>query len=54
MAKQLGKATLWLGVWEHNEAALAFYSAQGFYKIGEHPFDMAGDIQTDWLLQKEL
>lgn len=54
IAKQLGKITLWLGVWEHNGSALAFYKALGFYKVGEHPFDMAGDIQTDWLLKKDL
>jgi len=54
IAKQLDKATLWLGVWEHNDSALAFYGGLGFYKIGEHPFNMGGDIQTDWLLKKDL
>lgn len=54
LAQQFNKSALWLGVWEHNVPALAFYQAQGFHKIGEHPFDMAGDIQTDFLLKKEL
>lgn len=54
IAKQLGKSAVWLGVWENNLPALAFYKAQGFYQIGEHPFDMGGDIQTDLLLKKDL
>jgi ribosomal protein S18 acetylase RimI-like enzyme len=54
LAEQLKKSALWLGVWEGNLAALAFYETQGFYKIGEHPFDMAGDIQTDLLLKRDV
>ena len=54
LAKQSRKSSLWLGVWEGNLAALAFYKAQGFYKIGEHPFNMGGDMQTDLLLKKDL
>jgi ribosomal protein S18 acetylase RimI-like enzyme len=54
LAKQSDKSSLWLGVWEGNLTALAFYKAQGFYQVGEHPFDMGGDIQTDLLLKKDL
>jgi len=54
VAKKLNKHSVWLGVWEDNARALAFYKAQGFYQIGEHPFDMGGDIQTDLLLKKDL
>lgn len=54
IALQEGKSSIWLGVWEGNATALAFYQAQGFYKIGEHPFDMGGEIQTDFLLMKDL
>jgi len=54
LARELGKSSVWLGVWENNFSALAFYKAQGFYKIGEHPFDMGGDIQTDLLFKKDL
>jgi len=43
-----------LGVWENNISALHFYKKMGFYQIGAHPFNMAGDIQTDLLLQKDL
>ena len=54
LAKQLSKSSVWLGVWEGNTSALAFYKAQGFYQIGEHPFDMGGDIQTDLLFKKDI
>ena len=54
LAKQSNRSSLWLGVWEGNFSALAFYKAQGFYKIGEHPFDMGGDIQTDLLFKKDI
>lgn len=54
LAKHLDKSAVWLGVWENNLPALAFYNAHGFQKIGEHPFDMAGDIQTDLLLKKSI
>jgi len=54
LADRLDKSSVWLGVWEGNHRALAFYQSQGYYKIGEHPFDMAGDIQTDLLLRKDL
>lgn len=54
LARKSSKTAMWLGVWEENIAALAFYKAQGFYQVGEHPFDMGGDIQTDLLLQKNI
>lgn len=54
LAHKLDKESLWLGVWEGNLGALAFYKKQGFYQIGEHPFDMGGDIQTDLLFKKDL
>ncbi|WP_041766712.1 GNAT family N-acetyltransferase [Psychromonas ingrahamii] len=54
LARQENKEFIWLGVWENNIPALHFYKKMGFYKIGTHPFNMAGDIQTDLLLQKDL
>ncbi|WP_022942066.1 GNAT family N-acetyltransferase [Psychromonas hadalis] len=54
LAKKSNYASLWLDVWEGNCAALAFYKKQGFYQIGEHPFDMGGDIQTDLLFKRDL
>lgn len=53
-AKELKKEILWLGVWEKNDKALAFYLKWGFEKFGEHPFLLGDDIQTDWLMKKDL
>ncbi|MFM9911815.1 MAG: N-acetyltransferase family protein [Chitinophagaceae bacterium] len=54
MAKEMNRAILWLGVWEHNDRAIAFYTKWGFEKFGEHEFVLGTDIQTDWLMKKEL
>lgn len=53
-ANQQHKQYLWLGVWENNFPALAFYKKMGFEQFGKHDFDMGGDIQTDLLLKKVL
>lgn len=46
--------TLWLGVWEHNHRAIAFYQKNGFQKFSEHTFMLGEDPQTDWLMKKKL
>lgn len=51
-ARQLGKTALWLGVWEHNEAARAFYGKIGFRQVGSHVFQLGADPQTDLILVK--
>ena len=35
-ARELGGRNLWLGVWERNARAIAFYSKMGFTKVGSH------------------
>lgn len=52
MAK--GKKVVWLGVWEHNHHAIAFYEKCGFKRFGEHIFMLGKDPQTDWLMKKTL
>ncbi|MDO6434651.1 GNAT family N-acetyltransferase [Flavitalea sp. BT771] len=49
-----GKKWLWLGVWEHNHRAIAFYTKWGFEKFGDHPFILGSDTQTDWWMRKPL
>jgi ribosomal protein S18 acetylase RimI-like enzyme len=44
----------WLGVWEHNYAAQAFYQKFGFERFSEHIFMLGDDPQTDWLLKRDL
>lgn len=54
MATQKNFKTIWLGVWEHNERAIEFYKRWGFQKFSIHPFILGDDVQTDWLMKKEL
>lgn len=44
---------IWLGVWEHNEKAKAFYKKFGFEDTGAtHPFPIGNTPQTDiWLIK---
>jgi diamine N-acetyltransferase len=48
-AKELGGRHLWLGVWERNPRAIAFYVKSGFAKVGSHVFIVGSDRQTDWV-----
>ena len=45
---------IWLGVWEHNEKAIKFYTAKGFEKFGSHVFVLGDDKQTYFLMKKYL
>ena len=45
---------VWLGVWEKNFRAQAFYQKWGFRKFGEHVFQMGDDPQIDWLFCRKL
>jgi diamine N-acetyltransferase len=53
-ARARGAQTLWLGVWEHNPRAVAFYEKYGFVRVGEHTFALGSDLQTDWLFARPL
>ena len=46
------KPVIWLGVWEQNERAIAFYHHWGFEKFDTHIFQLGEDAQTDWLMKK--
>ena len=41
---------LWLGVWEHNPRALAFYAKLGFGIIGDHSFMLGTLMQRDLVM----
>lgn len=51
-AMQLGADVVWLGVWEHNPRAIAFYRKWGFEVVGEHVFMMGDDPQRDLLMRR--
>jgi ribosomal protein S18 acetylase RimI-like enzyme len=49
-ARRRGATSLWLGVWERNARAQAFYRRHGFGKVGRHTFVVGNDPQTDDVL----
>lgn len=53
-AKQLNKEKVWLGVWEKNDNAIAFYERMGFVKNGSHTFYLGDDAQVDYIMVKSL
>jgi diamine N-acetyltransferase len=53
-AMELGGTHMWLGVWERNPRAVAFYRKSGFVKVGAHEFVVGSDVQTDWVFLAPL
>jgi diamine N-acetyltransferase len=53
-ADAAGCAVLWLGVWERNARALAFYRKWGFQVAGEHTFKVGDDPQRDLLMRRDV
>ncbi|MEM9501372.1 MAG: GNAT family N-acetyltransferase [Pseudomonadota bacterium] len=45
---------LWLGVWEENPRAIAFYERNGFERFGRHVFMMGNEAQTDILMRRRV
>ena len=53
-ARLRGARTLWLGVWEKNARARAFYAKCGFTDVGDHLFFFGTDPQTDLVMASSL
>jgi diamine N-acetyltransferase len=53
-AREAGHETIWLGVWERNERAQAFYRKWNFRTVGEHMFKLGSDLQRDLLMERPL
>jgi ribosomal protein S18 acetylase RimI-like enzyme len=49
-----GADCVWLGVWEHNPRARAFYGKYGFATVGEHEFLFGHESQRDLVLCRPL
>lgn len=49
-ARRRGATSLWLGVWERNERAKAFYARHGFSQVGRQVFVVGSDPQTDHVM----
>jgi ribosomal protein S18 acetylase RimI-like enzyme len=54
IARSEGFETVWLGVWEHNHRAQAFYRKYGFVPVGAHDFVLGTDVQTDLVFARPL
>jgi ribosomal protein S18 acetylase RimI-like enzyme len=54
IARHRHREYIWLGVWEKNDKAVRFYERNGFKRFGEHVFMLGDDIQTDWLMFREI
>ncbi|EFU40598.1 PaiA [Paenibacillus vortex V453] len=52
IAVESNKKKLWLGVWEKNENAIAFYEKMGFVQTGTHTFYMGDERQIDFIMSK--
>lgn len=53
-ARQSGHQTVYLGVWENNHRAIAFYRKCGFEIVGSHAFHMGAEAQNDFLMERRL
>jgi GNAT superfamily N-acetyltransferase len=54
VARERGHDVLWLGVWERNTRAIAFYKRWGFTEVGEMIFQLGGDPQRDEVMALRL
>lgn len=52
IAMERNKKSIWLGVWERNENAIAFYKKMGFVQTGTHSFYMGDEEQKDFIMTK--
>jgi diamine N-acetyltransferase len=54
IATESNKKEIWLGVWEKNVNAIAFYKKLGFVQTGAHAFYMGDEEQIDLIMKKAL
>ena len=53
-ALRRGGATICLSVWQHNPRAIRFYEKIGFRTAGTQPYVLGNDVQTDWVMVRDL
>ena len=53
-AVELGGRTVWLGVYDRNVHAVAFYEAWGFRQVGTHEFEFGGQIYADPVMARAV
>lgn len=53
-ARRRDARTLWLGVWQRNARAIAFYRKAGFLIVGTTTFRLGSQVQDDHVMALEL
>jgi len=53
-ARSKNKSYVWLGVWKRNRNAVAFYRRMGFTVFGSHDFRMGEELQSDYLMRRDI
>jgi GNAT superfamily N-acetyltransferase len=53
-AREWNADVLWLGVWERNPRAIAFYEKSGFRIVGHQTFVLGRDVQQDYVMSRPL
>lgn len=54
VASEKNATYVWLGVWEENKGALAFYRKNGFVVFDKHIFRLGDEEQVDLMMKREL
>jgi ribosomal protein S18 acetylase RimI-like enzyme len=54
LAQEKHKSYLWLGVWDNNSKAIAFYKKNGFIQFDSHTFKLGDEIQTDVMMKLNI
>jgi GNAT superfamily N-acetyltransferase len=54
VAAERGRTWIWLGVWERNARAIAFYARWGFADVGSQSFQLGADRQTDRIMARHV
>jgi ribosomal protein S18 acetylase RimI-like enzyme len=54
LAESHGADQVWLGVWELNPRAIAFYTKCGFAEVGEQVFCLGTDPQRDIVMSRPV
>jgi ribosomal protein S18 acetylase RimI-like enzyme len=47
-------SVIWLGVWQLNPRAIAFYRKMGFESVGTQTFTLGDDVQRDYVMRRPL
>jgi ribosomal protein S18 acetylase RimI-like enzyme len=53
-ALRRGAGAVWLGVWERNARAIAFYRKCGFADVGSQTFELGSDRQQDRVMWRRV